>query len=184
MRRRVPSLAALVAVALAALPPARALLALLACGLVAWEGGGARAQAPAAPEIEVSAAWTRAASQGGTGAGFMRLRNRGTTADRIVSASSPVARAVELHAHMREGDVMRMRPVPAIELPAGQEVRLAPGGLHLMMVGLNRPLRQGERVPVTLTLGSGGTLAVELEVLAAGARGPASHGAGGGAGMH
>ncbi|MBX6375463.1 MAG: copper chaperone PCu(A)C [Acetobacteraceae bacterium] len=148
----------------------------------------ARAQPAAArPEIEVSAAWTRAASQGATGAGYMVLRNRGTTADRIVSASSPVARTVELHTHVHEGGVMRMRPVPAIDLPAGQEVRLAPGGLHLMLIGLTRPLREGERVPVTLTLEHGGSLTVELEVMSARSRGPApssapmGHGHGGGA---
>lgn len=157
-----------------AMPPRRRLLVAFAAGIAGLLAPAAASHARAAPEVEVSAPWTRAASQGGTGAGFMTLRNRGAAADRIVAASSPAARVVELHTHIREGDVMRMRPVPAIELPPGEEVRLAPGGLHLMLIGLNRPLRQGERVPVTLTLERGGSLTVELEVMAAGARGPAA----------
>ena len=123
-------------------------------------------------EITATAPWSRAAGQGRTGAGFLTLRNAGSAPDRLISATSPVARTVELHTHMREGEVMRMRPVQAIDLPPGQEVRLAPGGMHLMLIGLTRPLRQGERVPVTLVLERGGRLDVALEVLAAGARGP------------
>ncbi len=73
------------------------------------------------------------------------------------------------------------RPVPAIDLPPGQTVTLAPGGLHLMLIGLTHELRQGERVPVTLTLERGGSLTVPLEVLAAGARGPTGAGGQGGA---
>jgi copper(I)-binding protein len=102
----------------------------------------------------------------------MTIRNPGPAADRIVSARTPAARTVELHTHIRDGDVMRMRPVPAIDLPPGQEVRFAPGGLHLMLIGLTAPLRQGERVPVTLVLERGGEVQVELSVEAAGARGP------------
>ena len=130
------------------------------------------AHAQTAGEITATAPWSRAAGQGRTGAGFLTLRNAGSAPDRLISATSPVARTVELHTHMREGEVMRMRPVQAIDLPPGQEVRLAPGGMHLMLIGLTRPLRQGERVPVTLVLERGGRLELALEVLAAGARGP------------
>lgn len=122
--------------------------------------------------VTVTAPWTRAAGAGTTGVGYMTLRNGGAQPDRIVSARTPAARAVELHTHTREGDVMRMRPVEAIDLPPGQEVRLAPGGMHLMLVGLAAPLRQGERVPVTLVLERGGEVQVELQVESAGARGP------------
>ncbi|WP_372618465.1 copper chaperone PCu(A)C [Falsiroseomonas sp.] len=133
----------------------------------------ARAQEVAAGPLRISAAWSRAMRAGGTGAGFMTIRNTGSEADRIVAARSPAARAVELHTHIREGDVMRMRPVPAIELPAGQEVRLAPGGLHLMLIGLGAALERGGRVPVTLVFERAGEVTVELHVESAGARGPA-----------
>jgi copper(I)-binding protein len=139
----------------------------------------ALALAPAARAqgaVTVTAAWTRAAGAGATGVGYMTIRNPGPAADRILGARTPAARVVELHTHIRDGDVMRMRPVQAIDLPPGQEVRFAPGGLHLMLIGLAAPLRQGERVPVTLVLERGGEVQVELSVEAAGARGPGGGG--------
>jgi copper(I)-binding protein len=133
------------------------------------------ARAQQAGTVTVSAPWTRAAGAGGTGAGFMTLRNTGSAPDRIVAVRSPAARAAELHTHIREGDVMRMRPVAAIDLPAGQEVRLQPGGQHIMLVQLTGPLRQGERVLVTLVLERGGEIEVQLPVESAGARAPSAH---------
>jgi copper(I)-binding protein len=109
---------------------------------------------------------------GGTGAGFMTIRNGGAEPDRLVAARSPASRVVELHTHIREGDVMRMRPAEAIEVPAGQEVRLAPGGFHLMLIGLGAALDQGAKVPVTLVFERAGEVTVELQVESAGARGP------------
>jgi copper(I)-binding protein len=105
------------------------------------------------------------------GAAFMTLRNRGGQADRLVSASVPIARTVELHTHIRDGDVMRMRPVADIPVPAGQTVRLRPGGLHVMLIGLTEPLRQGATVPLTLRFERAGEATVQLESQAAGARG-------------
>jgi hypothetical protein len=125
-----------------------------------------------ASSIRVEAAWTRAAGAGTSGVGYMTMRNTGPAPDRLVAARTPAARTVELHTHIRDGDVMRMRPVPAIDLPPGGEVRLAPGGLHLMLIGLTGPLRQGERVPVTLVFERAGEMDVVLSVEAAGARGP------------
>ncbi|MBD0274830.1 MAG: copper chaperone PCu(A)C, partial [Acetobacteraceae bacterium] len=71
--------------------------------------------------------------------------------------------------------VMRMRAVEVIEVPAGQTVTLRPGGLHLMLIGLALPLREGETVPVTLRFERAGVVPVELSVQAAGAREPAPH---------
>lgn len=132
----------------------------------------AQAQELAAGALRITAPWTRAMGAGGTGVGYMAIRNTGGAPDRLVAARSPAARVVELHTHIRDGDVMRMRPVQAIDLPAGQEVRLAPGGLHLMLIQLAAPLRQGERVPVTLVFERAGEVEVQLAVEAAGARGP------------
>jgi copper(I)-binding protein len=138
----------------------------------------AAARAQPAGGISVTAPWSRAMRAGGTGAGFMTIRNAGSAADRLVAARAAIARAVELHTHIREGDVMRMRPVPAIEVPAGQTVTLQPGGLHLMLIGLNAPLEQGSTVPVTLVFERAGEIAIELKVESAGARGPAMQGHG------
>ena len=135
------------------------------------------AQEVTAGALRIAAPWTRAMRAGGTGAGFMTIRNTGSAPDRLVAARSPAANVMELHTHIRDGDVMRMRAVPAIELPAGQEVRLAPGGLHLMLIGLAQSLEPGGRVPVTLVFERAGEVTIQLVVEAAGARGPA-HGAG------
>ena len=131
-----------------------------------------------AADIAVEQPWARAAAQGGVGGAFMRIENHGAAADRLVSATSPVARAVELHATVRDGDVMRMRPVDVVEVPAHGAVQLQPGGLHVMLIGLNRPLAQGEQVPLTLTFERAGQVPVSLHVQAAGAtqgQGGAAH---------
>jgi len=137
---------------------------------------GLRAQEASLGPLRISGAWTRAAGAGATGVGYMTLRNTGASPDRLVSARTPAARTVELHTHIREGEVMRMRPVPSIDLPPGGEARLQPGGLHLMLIGLTAPLRQGERVPVTLVFERAGEVEFQLSVEAAGARGPAAAG--------
>jgi copper(I)-binding protein len=125
----------------------------------------ARAQSPA---VVVENPWTRAARAGGQGAGFLTLRS--TAGDRLLSASSPAANRVELHTHLRDGDVMRMRPVENIELPANTAVTLQPGGLHLMFIGLKQPFEQGGQVPVTLVFERAGSVTVQLPVQGAGAR--------------
>jgi copper(I)-binding protein len=146
---------------------------LLAAPLLLALAGPGLAQEVRAGDLTITEAWSRAAGPGGTGAGYLTIGNRGGAADRLLSASSPAARSVELHNHIREGDVMRMRQVPAVEIPAGGSVTLRPGGLHLMLIGLTGPLRQGETVPVTLTFERAGTAQVNLAIQAAGARGPA-----------
>jgi len=135
---------------------------ILAAGLLPmW----ARAQAP----ITIETPWTRAAGAGGQGAGFITIRNSGA-ADRLLSATSPAAGRTELHTMIRDGDVMRMRQVEGIALPAGEAVTLAPGGLHIMLIGLTRPLAVGETVPITLVFERAGAVTVELAVRPAGAR--------------
>lgn len=125
-----------------------------------------------AGDIAIGHPWTRAAGANGTGAGYMSLRNGGTQPDRLIAASSPIARSVELHTHVRDGNVMRMRPVEGgIPVAPGQTVTLNPGGYHVMMLGLTAPLTQGTRVPLTLRFEHGGEVQVELAVEAAGARG-------------
>ena len=117
--------------------------------------------------------WTRAAGQGMQGGGFLVIRNTGTTPDRLVSGTTPVAGRLELHTHIRDGDVMRMRPVADIPVPANGEVTLQPGGLHLMLIGLTRPMNDGQTIPVTLRFEQAGEVTVQLAVQAAGARQPA-----------
>ncbi len=119
--------------------------------------------------ITLESPWTRAAGQGGQGAGFVTIRNAGA-ADRLLSASTPAAGRTELHTMLRDGDIMRMRQVEAIVVPAQGAVTLAPGGLHVMLIGLTRPLAVGESVPLTLVFERAGEVTVNLAVQPAGAR--------------
>ena len=124
--------------------------------------------------VVVEQPWARAALQGGNGGAFLTLRNTGTAPDRLLAASTPLARTTEIHETVREGEVMRMRPVPAIEIPAGGSVTLRPGGAHVMMTGLSGALRAGTTVPLTLTFERAGAVEVQVAVQAAGASAPAS----------
>lgn len=100
------------------------------------------------------------------GAAYLRgIRNRGTAPDRLVAASTPVAERVELHEMTTEGDVMRMREVPAIDLPAGQEVQLRHGQrYHLMLINLRQPLKVGDRFDLTLKFEKAGETTVKAWV--------------------
>jgi periplasmic copper chaperone A len=117
--------------------------------------------------------WTRAAGQGMQGGGFLVIRNTAAMPDKLISASSPAAGRMELHTHIRDGDVMRMRPVNDIPVPANGEVTLQPGGLHLMLIGLTQPMNAGQTIPVTLRFERAGEVTIQLAIQAAGARQPA-----------
>ncbi|MGF1641593.1 MAG: copper chaperone PCu(A)C [Rhodospirillales bacterium] len=139
------------------------------------------ATAPAADatvgDITVAAPWARAsAGPAANGAAFMTLNNAGTGADRLVAAAAEVAATVELHTHIREGDIMRMRAVEAIEVPAQGVTELKPGGLHVMLIGLKAPLKEGATFPLTLSFEKAGDVTVEVTVAKAGAM-ESGHGA-------
>jgi len=110
--------------------------------------GSLAAQAQNAP-VQVDGAWARATVQGqrGTGA-FMSLTAKDAT--RLVGVSSPVAGVAEVHEMKMEGDVMKMRALPSLDLPAGKKVELKPGGYHVMLMELKAPLAKDSTVPVTL----------------------------------
>lgn len=110
--------------------------------------GGTAALAQGAT-VKVDGAWARATVQGqkGTGA-FMSLTAQDAT--RLVGVSSPVAGVAEVHEMKMEGDVMKMRALPSLELPAGKKVELKPGGYHVMLMDLKAPLAKDSTVPVTL----------------------------------
>ena len=96
---------------------------------------------------------------------FRGIRNRGSEADRLLSAHTPVAQRVELHHMAMDGDIMRMRAVTAIDLPAGKTVALRPGqGYHLMLVELHTPLVEGERFDLTLRFERAGEITVKVWV--------------------
>jgi copper(I)-binding protein len=143
-----------------------ALVALIAVGC-AVAAGEARAQ-----PVTVKDAWVRAPAPGQKVAGaYMELVSRTSLA--LTGVASAAAAKAELHSTSMEGGVMRMRPVARIELPAGKAVKLAPGGLHIMLVDLRQPLKPGEKVPLTLTVERAGAesrsiFTIEAEVRDAG----------------
>lgn len=141
------------------------------------------AAAPSAP-LKIESAWVRAsvAGQSGTG-GFMRLTASEPLT--LVGVRSPAAGISEIHEMRMEGDIMRMRAIPELRLPAGQPVDLRPGGYHLMLMSLKAPLKAGTEVPVTLILrdakGAERQVPVQLPV-ALRAPGSGGHGSGHGDG--
>jgi len=123
---------------------ARRTLHLVTLATAAMLSGHALAQ------VDISGAWVRGTVPAQTASGaFMTLHAHEATA--LVGVSSPVAKTVEVHEMKMDGNVMRMRAVPALDLPAMQNVELKPGGYHIMLVGLKQPLKAGDKVPLTLT---------------------------------
>jgi len=116
-----------------------------------------------AQNVEVSNAWVRSTVQGqkGTGA-FMNITAKDGA--KLVGVSSPVAGVAEVHEMKMEGDIMKMRALPALDLPAGQTVQLKPGGYHLMLMDLKQPLSKGSTVPLTLRLQDAQGIETRLEV--------------------
>lgn len=110
--------------------------------------------------------WTRATPPGASvGAGYMTIANGGAKPVRLISADSVVAERVEIHAMSMEGGVMRMRPLSdGLDVPAGGEVELKPSGMHLMMIGMKRPLIEGETVAIVLVFDGGVRLEAKLSV--------------------
>ena len=119
--------------------------------------------------IKIEDAYTRSTVPGQQVAGgFMKIENKGA-ADQLISASSPVAGEVQLHEMAMEGNVMKMRQVKDIAVPAGGAVELKPGGLHLMFINIKAPLAAGETVPVKLKFAKAGDVEVKMPVNAMGA---------------
>jgi copper(I)-binding protein len=132
----------------------------------------ATAQALAA-DVVVTGAWARASpGNAANGAAYLTVTNPGGSVERLVAAASPVAARAELHEMVMDGGMMRMREVPVIELAPGQSLTLAPGGLHVMLMGLAQPLEEGSMIALTLTFERAGALTLEVPVLEAGSRGP------------
>ena len=122
-------------------------------------------------QLEIQAPWARATpGQAQNGAAYLTIVS--PTTDRLTAASSPVAKKVELHTMSMEGGVMRMRPLAALDIPAGQTVALSPGGTHIMLLGLARPLREGQSFPLTLSFEHAGGRQVTVAIEKAGAMGP------------
>lgn len=117
------------------------------------------------PAISVTNAWTRPTAIAGlNAAGYLTLANHGAREERLISASSPFAASVTLHKSARVGQVMTMRAVAFIGVPAHASATLSPGGYHLMLEHVRRPLRVGDRVPLILRFAGGSSVPATLAV--------------------
>lgn len=115
-------------------------------------------------DLVLQHAWARATPGGAkTGAAYVRIENRGMAADQLIGAASPIAAKVGIHTMSTDSGTMVMGPAGDVEVPAQGMVELKPHGLHIMMMGLTKPLREGETFPVTLTFEKAGS--VELQVV-------------------
>ena len=115
--------------------------------------------------IEIERPWSRATTPGAKiAAGYMVIRNKSATPDRLVGASSPLAARTETHVTVKDGEIMRMRQVKGYDVPAQGSFELKPGGAHLMLVDIKRPFKEGERIPATLRFEKAGEVKVEFLV--------------------
>jgi copper(I)-binding protein len=120
---------------------------------------------PAGPQIEIKEAWGRPSPmQAGTGAAYMVINNTGSEDDKLISAASDVAEAVEIHDMTMENDVMKMFRIDGIDIPAGGSATLQPGGKHVMFIGLYEKLEIGQVITVTLEFEKSGQQTIEVEI--------------------
>jgi copper(I)-binding protein len=134
----------------------------------------ARAEEVKAGDLVISQAWSRATPGGAKiGGGYLTIENKGSAADRLIGGSADIAAKAELHEMAVNNGVMKMRPLDkGLAIEPGKTVKLAPGGYHLMLLDLKRPLKQGEQVPVTLEFEKAGKVKLSLDVQGVGATAP------------
>ena len=120
---------------------------------------------PVFAEVQIENPWVRATAPGAKmAAGYLKIRNSAAAGDRLLGAASPAAARVEMHVTVKDGDIMRMREVKELGVPAQGNLELRPGGAHLMFVEIKYPYREGEKVPLTLRFEHAGEVRAELRV--------------------
>lgn len=127
-------------------------------------------------QVEIIDAWSRATPPGAkVAAGYLTIRNQGAAPDRLVGASSPAAARVETHVMEMQGQIMRMREAKGYDVPAKGSFELKPGGPHLMLVDIKRPLKEGEKISIVLRFQNAGEIKVDFDVKALGAASAHGH---------
>jgi len=125
---------------------------------------------PAAPDIKVSDAWARATAPGQGGAVYATIDNKGGTGDRLLSVATDRASMAMIHEGGMENGVARMRMVDSLDVGAGEQAKLAPGGNHIMLEGLKAPMAAGDKFQLTMRFERSGNIAVPVSVVAPGSR--------------
>lgn len=150
----------------------RAALSLLAT--IVFALAPAMAQVYEGKAVSVTHPWARATPGSSTiGAAYVEFSGlKGSQGDKLIGASSPAAGRIEIHTHEMANGVMKMRKVDAAGVAAGETRKLAPGGDHLMLFDLKAPLKQGEKIPLTLKFETSGEIPVEAAIESVGAMAP------------
>jgi len=153
----------------ASIAGALACAAVLACFLAP-----ALAEEVRAGDLVITQAWSRATPGGAkVGGGYLTIQNKGSAADRLIGGSADVADKVQVHEMTMNNGVMTMRPLDkGLSIEPGKTVKLAPAGYHLMLLDLKSPLKQGDKVPVTLEFEKAGKVKLTFDVQGVGAKGP------------
>ncbi len=159
----------------------KAAVAAMACFLFST---ASQADGVKAGDLAVGEAWARASATPAAkaGAAYVNIANTGARDDVLIGGASAVSKRVEIHVHKHENGVMKMRPAGDVTIPAGGEVAMGPGGLHVMLMGLNQPLKKGEVFEVTLTFKNAGDVTIPVTTMGVAAKG-AGHGHGHGHGQ-
>ncbi len=149
--------------------------AILCVGLLSCFAAPARAEEVKAGDLVITQAWSRATPGGAkVGGGYLTIENKGSAPDRLIGGSADVADKVQIHEMAVNNGVMTMRALDkGLVIEPGKTVKLAPGGYHLMLLDLKRPLKQGDKLPVTLEFEKAGKVSLSLDVQGIGAQGPA-----------
>lgn len=126
--------------------------------------------------LTVRQAWARATPQGSkVGVAYLIIEAKKGRSDTLLSAISSAAGKVEIHAHQEENDIVKMRRLESLPIPDGQTTLFEPRGLHLMLLDLKKPLKEGERLPLTLIFKKAGSIDVEAQIKPIGSKGPHTH---------
>jgi copper(I)-binding protein len=145
-----------------------------AVAVIASSLATARAEEVKAGDLVISQAWSRATPSGAkVGGGYITIENKGTAADKLIGASSDAAGSIQVHEMSMSGGTMQMRPLEnGLAIEPGKTVKLAPGGYHLMMMDLKKPLKQGDKLSISLQFEKAGKVQVSFDVMGVGAQGP------------
>jgi copper(I)-binding protein len=155
----------------------------LACAtMLVYFAAPACAEEIKAGDLVITQAWSRATPGGAKVAGgYLTIENKGSAPDRLIGGSADVADKVHVHQMATNNGVMTMRPLDnGLTVEPGKTIKLAPGGHHLMLLGLKSPLKQGDKLPVTLEFEKAGKVKLTFDVQGVGAQGPAGAGNTGG----
>ncbi|HKJ76406.1 MAG TPA: copper chaperone PCu(A)C [Gammaproteobacteria bacterium] len=141
----------------------------IAMGMALLGGMSTALAGSAADDVTVEGLYARAVPpQQPNSEAFMTIKNNSGTDHALVGGSTPASNVVELHTHLKEDGMMKMRQIPRIDLPANEAVELAPGGLHVMLIGLKAQLEPGQEVELTLEFEDGSTMQFTAPVKKAG----------------